>query len=70
MTYDAAPVATAMRAEGLPEAFARSLETGLWTTCSAILPDAERLPADRYSRHADPEPKDDDARHAAAAQGD
>jgi hypothetical protein len=68
LDYDAAPVAAAMRAEGLPEAFALSLETGLWTTCSAILPEAERRPSDRYAPlRAIPE--DVDARHAAAAQG-
>jgi hypothetical protein len=42
LDYDAAPVAAAMRAEGLPEAFAQSLEQGVWTTCAAILPPAER----------------------------
>jgi hypothetical protein len=66
LDYDPTPVAAAMRAEGLPEAFARSLETGLWTTCTAILPPAERLPTDRYA----PPHKERDARHAAAAQGD
>ncbi|HEX4883953.1 MAG TPA: metallophosphoesterase [Casimicrobiaceae bacterium] len=68
LEYDVAPVAAAMRAEGLPEAFARSLETGLWTTCSAILPPRERVPADRYAPHPSPEVRD--ARHAAAAQVD
>jgi hypothetical protein len=42
LDYNAAPVTAAMRAEGLPEAFAESLEQGIWTTCAAILPPAER----------------------------
>ena len=48
LDYDAAPVAAAMRTEGLPEAFAQSLEQGVWTTCSAILPPAERGVAARF----------------------
>jgi hypothetical protein len=48
LDYDAAPVAAAMRAEGLPEAFAQSLEQGVWTTCAAILPPAERGVAARF----------------------
>lgn len=69
LTYDVAPVAAAIRAEGLPAAFALSLETGLWTTCSAILPAAERVPMDRYARPRTTI-EDDDARYAAATQGD
>lgn len=69
LRYDVAPVAAAIRAERLPEAFARSLETGLWTTCSAVLPAAERVPADRFAPHG-ASIKEPDARHAAAAQGD
>jgi hypothetical protein len=48
LEYDAAPVAAAIRAEGLPEAFAQSLEQGVWTTCAAILPPAERGVAARH----------------------
>jgi len=48
LDYDAAPVAAAIRAEGLPEAFAQALELGVWTTCAAILPPAERRVAARY----------------------
>jgi hypothetical protein len=69
LRYDVAPVAAAMRTEGLPEAFAVSLETGLWTTCAAILPAAERVPANRYAPRGAPN-EEPDARHAAAAQGD
>ena len=42
LDYDVQATATAMRAEGLPEEFVESLETGIWTTCAAILPAAER----------------------------
>jgi hypothetical protein len=49
LDYDPTPVAAAMRAECLPEAFAESLLTGLWTTCSAVLPPRELAPADRLA---------------------
>lgn len=52
LDYDPAPVAAAMRAEGLPGAFAESLEHGLWTTCAAIMPPAERIVAERYAAAA------------------
>ncbi|MEO0534268.1 MAG: metallophosphoesterase [Cyanobacteria bacterium P01_A01_bin.123] len=42
LDYDVSAVATAMRAEGLPEEFAESLETGIWTTCAEILPPTEQ----------------------------
>jgi len=42
LDYDVAATAAAMRAEGLPEEFVASLETGVWTTCAEILPAAER----------------------------
>lgn len=42
LDYDVAATAEAMRAEGLPEEFVASLETGVWTTCAEILPEAER----------------------------
>ncbi|MEL6161434.1 MAG: metallophosphoesterase [Cyanobacteria bacterium J06623_5] len=42
MTYDVSATVSAMRREGLPEAFIESLETGIWTTCAEILPTAER----------------------------
>jgi hypothetical protein len=72
LDYDPVPVAAAMRAEGLPEAFAQSLEQGVWTTCAAILPPAERRVAPRYTSnpaasstlHTVPH-----ARHASTAQG-
>ena len=41
LSYDFNAVAAAMRAEGLPEEFATSLETGFWTTCAESLPPAE-----------------------------
>ena len=66
LDYDVAPVAAAMRAAALPEAFAQSLERGVWTTCCNILPAAERAPALRYGA-----PRGElDARDLAAAQGD
>ena len=37
LVYDVAPVAAAIRAEGLPDAFAQALERGVWTTCANIL---------------------------------
>jgi predicted phosphodiesterase len=49
LDYDPAPVAAAMRSEGLPDVFVESLLTGRWTTCCNILPDAEREPNDRLS---------------------
>jgi hypothetical protein len=52
LVYDVAPVAVAIRAEGLPEAFAQALESGLWTTCANILPPGERRSADRYTLRA------------------
>lgn len=72
LDYDVAPVAAAMRAERLPEAFAESLERGLWTTCYNVLPEAERRPADRYLTNpaSHPSSRPPHARDAAAAQID
>jgi hypothetical protein len=67
LDYDAARVAAAMRAAGLPEAFPASLESGFWTTCYNVLPVAERAPRERY--HPDNNRKHD-ARDSAAAEGD
>lgn len=47
LEYDPQPVIAAMRAEGLPEVFAQSLATGLWTTCYNVLPTTEATPRDR-----------------------
>jgi len=52
LDYDPTPVAAAMRAEGLPDAFPESLERGVWTTCAAIMPSAERVVAERYAASA------------------
>ncbi|MFG6097398.1 hypothetical protein SPB21_19195 [Leptothoe sp. ISB3NOV94-8A] len=35
-------VTQAMRSEGLPQDFSDSLEQGIWTTCTEILPAAEK----------------------------
>jgi predicted phosphodiesterase len=73
LDYDPAPVTAAMRAEGLPEEFAASLECGHWTTCHNILPPAEHVVADRYRPHAHRGAFDWSilhARDAAPAQGD
>ncbi|MEA9358420.1 metallophosphoesterase [Bacteriovorax sp. PP10] len=43
LDYDPTAVINAMRSEGLPEEFSQSLLIGEWTTCSAILPDHERV---------------------------
>jgi hypothetical protein len=40
--YDVARVVREMRAEGLPEEFIQTLETGWWTTCLEVLPGRER----------------------------
>ena len=42
IAYDWPAHAQSMRAAGLPEAFARTVETGWWTTCLEILPYRER----------------------------
>ena len=42
LDYDWAAQAASIRAAGLPEAFAQSVETGYWTTCLEIVPPAER----------------------------
>lgn len=42
MVYDYVEVIAGMRKEELPEEFCQSLQEGVWTTCSRILPDAER----------------------------
>ena len=36
-------LAIEMRAEGLPEEFSETIESGWWTTCLEILPAKERL---------------------------
>ena len=51
LAYDPAPVAEAMRAEGLPDVFVESLLGGHWTTCCNILPAVERIPRDRLAAH-------------------
>jgi len=40
--YDWAVQAASVRAAGLPEAFAETIETGWWTTCLQVLPPTER----------------------------
>lgn len=42
LEYNVNAVSTAMREAGLPEEFAESLETGIWTTCAEILPMTEQ----------------------------
>ncbi|QWQ45121.1 radical SAM protein [Streptomyces sp. YPW6] len=42
LTYDWRAQARSMRAAGLPEIFAETIETGWWTTCLEILPPRER----------------------------
>ena len=49
LAYDPTPVAAAMRTEGLPDVFVESLLGGRWTTCSNILPAAERVPLARFA---------------------
>ena len=42
VAYDTEALAAEMRAEGLPEEFAETIETGWWTTCLEVLPCKER----------------------------
>jgi diadenosine tetraphosphatase ApaH/serine/threonine PP2A family protein phosphatase len=42
VAYDHAALAGEMRAEGLPEEFIETIETGWWTTCLEVLPMKER----------------------------
>jgi predicted phosphodiesterase len=42
LAYDWRAHAAALRAAGLPEPFAETVETGWWTTCLEIVPPAER----------------------------
>jgi len=42
LDYDWAAQAASIRAAGLPEAFAETVETGWWTTCLEIVPPLER----------------------------
>ncbi len=42
LDYDWQAQAASIRAAGLPEAFARTVETGHWTTCLGVVPPAER----------------------------
>ncbi|MBI4605787.1 MAG: metallophosphoesterase family protein [Planctomycetes bacterium] len=43
--YDHAALAREMRAEGLPDEFVETIETGWWTTCLEVLPSKERMRA-------------------------
>ena len=42
VAYDARTQADSIRAAGLPEPFAETIETGWWTTCLEVVPPAER----------------------------
>jgi hypothetical protein len=42
LEYDHQGLAAEMRAEGLPEEFVETVETGWWTTCLEVLPAKER----------------------------
>lgn len=42
VAYDHEALAAEMRAEGLPEPFVETIETGWWTTCLEVLPAKER----------------------------
>ncbi|WP_141733784.1 metallophosphoesterase family protein [Oligoflexus tunisiensis] len=55
MDYDPTEVIAAMRGEKLPEEFCRSLQEGIWTTCSGILPDTERVVKIRQAAPAEPQ---------------
>jgi hypothetical protein len=42
VVYDHQRLAAEMHAEGLPDPFVQTIETGWWTTCLEILPAKER----------------------------
>ena len=42
LAYDWRAHAAALRAAGLPEPFAETVETGWWTTCLEVVPPRER----------------------------
>lgn len=52
VAFDWEAQARGMRAAGLPEAFAASVETGWWTTCLEVVPPRERSRG-RYQLYAD-----------------
>ena len=49
MSYDTSEAIAAMRAEGLPEEFCDSLQSGIWTTCAEILPPQEQEVRSRWT---------------------
>ena len=53
--YDHRAQAASMRAAGLPEPFAETIETGWWTTCLEIVPPSERSKG-RYQLYRDAMP--------------
>lgn len=71
LAYDWQAHAASMRAAGLPEAFAETVETGWWTSCLEILPPAERARG-RFHLYRDALPTGfaDHAVERAAATGD
>jgi predicted phosphodiesterase len=60
VSYDHRAQAASMRAAGLPEPFAETIETGWWTTCLEIVPPAERSRG-RYQLYRDAMPTGFDA---------
>jgi hypothetical protein len=42
VSYDYERLAAEMRAEGLPEEFVQTIQTGWWTSCLEVLPAKER----------------------------
>jgi diadenosine tetraphosphatase ApaH/serine/threonine PP2A family protein phosphatase len=58
--YDHRAQAASMRAAGLPEPFAETIETGWWTTCLEAVPPAERSRG-RYQLYRDAVPNGFDA---------
>jgi hypothetical protein len=55
VSYDHGAQAASMRAAGLPEPFAETIETGWWTTCLEIVPPPERSRG-RYQLYTDAMP--------------
>ena len=64
--YDHRTQASAMRAAGLPEVFAETIETGWWTTCLEVVPPRERARG-RFQVYRDQLPGGEGAGTAPAA---
>jgi hypothetical protein len=69
VSYDHAAQAASMRAAGLPEPFAETIETGWWTTCLEVVPPAERSRG-RYQLYRDAMPTGFESDAGSVSWGD